>query len=80
MRQETRDIAVQTVVSAPTSLYAIASGLSVAEWVAILLGVLQALYLLRKWWREETEWGIKLKRWAEKHGLKKTGPTPLDDE
>lgn len=80
MKQEVKDIAVQTAVSAPTSVYAVFSGLTVAEWVAILLGLLQAVYLVRKWWREETEWGVKLKQWAERRGLKKTQPTPLADE
>lgn len=65
MKQEIKDIAVQVAVSAPTSVYALFSQLSVAEWTAIALGVLQALYLIRKWWREESEWGVKLKRWAE---------------
>ena len=50
--------------------------LTVAEWVAITLGILQALYLLRKWWREETEAGLRMKRWAQKHGLSK--PAPLE--
>ncbi len=62
MKQEIKDIAVQAAVSSPTSGYAILSSLTVAEWVAITLGVLQAVYLIRKWWREETEWGLRLKR------------------
>lgn len=66
MKQEIKDIAVQALVSSPTSSYALVSKLSVAEWIAIAMFVLQALYLLRKWWREETEWGIRLKRWG--HG------------
>lgn len=64
MKQEIKDIAIQAVVSSPTSGYAILSSLTVAEWVAITLGVLQLVYLVRKWWREETEWGLKIKRWA----------------
>nr|WP_315245974.1 hypothetical protein [uncultured Albidiferax sp.] len=65
MKQEVKDIVVQVAASSPTSIYAIFSGLTVAEWVAITLGVLQAMYLVRKWWREESEWGVRLKRWAE---------------
>lgn len=66
MKQEIKDILVQAVVSAPTTIYAIVSNLTVSEWTAICLGLLQALYLVRKWWREESEWGLRLKRWSEK--------------
>lgn len=76
MKQEIKDVALQAAVSAPTSIYAIFTKLTIAEWVAVGLGVLQALYLLRKWWREETEAGVRMKRWAQKHGLSK--PAPLD--
>lgn len=78
MKEETVDIIKQVAVSAPTSFYAIFSGLTVAEWVAIGLGLLQALYLMRKWWREETDWGLSMKRWAEKHGI--TKPAELGDD
>ncbi|WP_439587482.1 hypothetical protein [Hydrogenophaga sp.] len=64
MKQEIKDLVVQAIVSTPTTSYAIATRLSVAEWIAIAMFILQALYLLRKWWREETEWGMRLKRWA----------------
>lgn len=40
----------------------IGAALSLNEWVAIATGVyivLQALYLLRKWYREEKGWGPK---------------------
>ena len=77
MKQEVKDIAIQAAAGSPTSIYALLSGLTVAEWVAIILGILQALYLLRKWWREETEWGRKLKRWAASHGI--TKPAELDE-
>lgn len=76
MKQEIKDIAVQAAVSAPTSGWALLTQLSLAEWIAITLGVLQGLYLLRKWWREETEWGLKLKRWAQRRGLSR--PAPLE--
>jgi hypothetical protein len=64
MKQEVKDIVTQVVVSSPTTGYAFVSKLTVAEWVAITLGVLQAIFLIRKWWREETEWGMRLKRWS----------------
>jgi hypothetical protein len=66
MKQELKDIATQAVVSSPTSGWAVLTGLSVAEWTAIILGIAQLAYLLRKWWREETEWGIRMKRWLKK--------------
>lgn len=64
MKQEVKDIVTQVVVSSPTTGYAFFSKLTVAEWVAITLGLLQAMFLARKWWREETEWGMRLKRWS----------------
>lgn len=64
MKQEIKDIAMQAVVSSPTSSYALFSKLTIAEWIALAMFVLQAVYLLRKWWREETEWGMRLKRWT----------------
>lgn len=82
MKQELKDIAVELVTkTAP------ASGLTAwsahwwasVNWTAAATGVLvvlQILYLLRKWWREESEWGIRLKRWA---GKQLTGPAPLED-
>lgn len=77
MKQEIKDMAVQAAASSPTTLYAFFSGLSVAEWIAIILGILQALYLLRKWWREETAWGMRLKEWAARRGI--TKPVELDE-
>ncbi|HVR53755.1 MAG TPA: hypothetical protein VMS38_28780 [Pseudorhodoferax sp.] len=48
--------------------------IAVATLVFILL---QIAYLIRKWVREETEWGRKIRRWAERHGI--TRPMPLDE-
>ncbi|PZP30433.1 MAG: hypothetical protein DI603_15020 [Roseateles depolymerans] len=62
MKQEIKDISVQSLVAMPTSLWALITSLTLAQWIALVLGALQAAYLLRKWWREETEWGIKLRR------------------
>lgn len=67
MKTEIKDIAVNVAYQVPTSLVAWWQQLSLTTAIAILLGVLQVLYLVRKWWREETEWGIKLKRWAQGH-------------
>lgn len=77
MKQEVHDIAVEAVKASPG---VIASGftLSTAVTIATLAFVLlQIAYLIRKWVREETEWGQKLKRWAERHGLSK--PMELDE-
>lgn len=63
MKQELRDMAAQAAASSPTTGWALLTQISLAEWIAITLGVLQAVYLIRKWWREETEWGLKLKSW-----------------
>lgn len=65
MKQELKDIAVELAVrTAPAGGIAWYSQIS---WTGILTGilvVLQIAYLVRKWWREETEWGQRLKRWA----------------
>ncbi|MDP2018981.1 hypothetical protein [Hydrogenophaga sp.] len=64
MKQETQDILVEVAKAAPGITL---TGLTLNEYVAIatiFFIVLQALYLLRKWVREETEWGRRLKRWA----------------
>ena len=83
MKQELRDIAVEIATkTAP------AGGMSIwsahfwasVNWTAVGTGVLvllQIVYLIRKWWREETEWGLKLRRWAERHHI--TRPVDLDD-
>lgn len=79
MKQEIKDIALQAAASSPTSLYAFFSKVTLAEWIAIALGVLQALYLLRKWWREESEWGLKLRAWARGRHPTRTEPVELDE-
>lgn len=65
VKQEIKDIATELVVrTAPASGVAWYSNIS---WTAFLTGVLvclQIAYLIRKWIREETEWGQRLKRWA----------------
>lgn len=74
MRQEVKDMAVQVAVQAPATGWALLTQVSLAEWLAIAMFVMQAAYLLRKWWREETEWGLTLKRL-----LRKTKPAELDE-
>lgn len=75
MKQELKDIGFQLVYSAPTAVYALVSKVTVAEWVAIILGVLQALYLARKWWREETAFGL----WMKRRTHREPGETGPDD-
>jgi uncharacterized protein HemY len=64
MKQEIKDIAINVAYNAPASLVAWWQQVSVTTIVAVVLGVLQIAYLIRKWIREETEWGQRLKRWA----------------
>lgn len=64
MKQETQDILYEVAKATPAiSMTAITLNQVVAI-VTILFIVLQAAYLIRKWMREETEWGRRLKRWA----------------
>ncbi len=70
VKQEFKDIAVQAAVATPTSLWALITSLTLAQWIALIMGALQAAYLVRKWWREETEWGLQMRRVA---GLLKPG-------
>ena len=66
MKQEVQDIAVEAAKATP-GLLASSFTLNTAVALATLCFiVLQIVYLIRKWVREETEWGRKLKRWASK--------------
>lgn len=62
MKQEIRDIGVQAIWATPSSVWALITSLTLAQWIALVLGALQAAYLLRKWWREETEWGVQMRK------------------
>lgn len=65
MKQEIRDIAWQLVTG--TAPAAGISWWSQIHWTSVLAGlflVLQICYLIRKWVREETEWGRRIKRWG----------------
>jgi hypothetical protein len=64
MKQEFQDIAVEAVKATPGL---VATSLTLNNMVALatlLFVVLQIAYLVRKWVREETEWGRRIKRWA----------------
>ena len=65
MKTEIKDIAVNLAYQAPASVIAWWQQLSLTTAIAIVLGILQIAYLIRKWIREETAWGQRLKRWAE---------------
>lgn len=65
MNQEIKDIAYELAVrTAPAGILTWWASIDWTTALAILLGVLQVLYLLRKWWREETEFGKRMKRWT----------------
>lgn len=78
MKQEIKDIATELATrTAPAGGLTIvsASWWTSVNWSAVLSGVLvvlQVAYLVRKWWREETDWGVKLKR---RLGRKPAGDT-----
>lgn len=63
MTPETNDVAVQVAKGAPAVAGAIAASLTLNQWVAIATGIyiiIQCLYLIRKWWREEVSWARKV--------------------
>ncbi|HTH11158.1 MAG TPA: hypothetical protein VMA55_16435 [Acidovorax sp.] len=65
MKQEFQDIAVEAAKATPgivASTFTLNTMVALATLVFI---VLQIAYLIRKWVREETEWGRRLKRWAD---------------
>lgn len=74
MKQEIKDVvtelSLRTVPAGGGAWYADMNLVTVLTCVFV---VLQILYLLRKWWREETEVGVRLKAWAERTGLTKPG-------
>lgn len=56
------EVASQAARGTPAVAGAAWSALTLNEWVAIATGiyvVLQAIYLARKWWREEKDWARK---------------------
>lgn len=76
MKQELKEIVLELVMrtapAAGASWWAyVKANVSATAVLTCLLLLLQIAYLLRKWWRDETEWGLKLRAWAEKHRLTK---------
>lgn len=65
MKQELQDIAVEAAKATPGIAASAFTLNNAVALVTLLFIVLQIAYLVRKWVREETEWGRKLKRWAE---------------
>jgi hypothetical protein len=65
MKQEIQDIAIEAAKASPgiaVSAFTLNNAVAIATLVFVIL---QCVYLMRKWIREESEWGIRLKRWAE---------------
>lgn len=85
MKPEIRDIAIELATkTAPAGgLTALSSHWwASVNWTGVLTGVLivlQIAYLLRKWWREESSWGLRLKRWASDRGVAISKPMELDE-
>lgn len=75
MKKEVHDIAIEVAKATPGILASAFTLNNIVAFFTLLFVLLQCAYLMRKWWREETEWGVKLKRWAQ--GLS-TRPAPLE--
>lgn len=57
------EIATEAAKGAPAVAGAFAAAMTLNQWVALATGfyiVIQAAYLLRKWWREEKEYAARL--------------------
>ena len=68
MKTEMQDVAVEAAKAAPAigaTLFSLNGFIALATAALI---VLQIAYLVRKWIREETDWGRKLKRRTSKKG------------
>lgn len=64
MQQEAKDMVIEATKGVPAVAGAIASSLTMNQvimWGTGIYLVLQVAYLLRKWWREESDWA-KLNR------------------
>lgn len=62
MRQEIKDIITEATKATPAVAGTAASTLTLNEWIMIGTGIyiaVQAAYLLRKWWREESDWALQ---------------------
>jgi hypothetical protein len=59
VQAQTHDVAVEAAKGTPAIVGAMASMVTLNEMVAIATGtyiLIQAAYLIRKWWREERAW------------------------
>jgi uncharacterized membrane protein YfcA len=59
------EIATEALKGTPAVAGAAAAALTLNQWIAVATGVyivIQAAYLLRKWWREEKEYAAKRTR------------------
>lgn len=77
MKTEVRDIAVGMANQLPGVTGYLATGQLIIMALTGILLIVQVLYYIRKWWREETEWGRRLKRWAARKGI--TKPMELEE-
>lgn len=75
MKKEVHDIAIEVAKATPGILASAFTLNSVLTFFTLIFVLLQIVYLTRKWYREETEWGVRLKRWAQ--GIT-TKPAPLE--
>ena len=81
MQQETHDIVIEAAKGSPAVAGAVASVMTLNQWVMVSTAiyiVIQVLYLVRKWWREELDREYALARrgledareddiWAQNH-------------
>lgn len=65
MKQETQDILLEAIKATPAVTMTALTMNDIVAFVTIIFIILQCGYLVRKWMREETEWGVRLKRWAQ---------------
>lgn len=59
MQSEVKDIVVEAAKGVPAVAGTVASVMTLNQWIMIGTGiylVIQVAYLLRKWWREESDW------------------------
>lgn len=64
VKKEVQDIAIGVAQAAPGILASAFTLSNIVAFFTLIFVILQIAYLVRKWWREETEWGRRLKRWA----------------
>lgn len=58
MQNETHDITIEALKGSPAVAGAIASAMTLNQWVmvgTVVYILIQAMYLIRKWWREEVD-------------------------